>query len=246
MNKFTSCEIQSLSKQQMDMIKKALDPSVEKTRSTTKRVTRTTRSTKQTGSAHATDITFSEPSEKIKLALNFLNQSLTFLDSLKPLSANTMSVPSVKDVCELASISTNILYEEENKQNNELYDCKKKHLSFILNLIDLNCLDEAFRELQKLTFITYRRFHPDRTDPFQTSSSNKLNTIQKGARKTKLHQLFVPLGTLLTIKPPRHIDEVTANFVVLAQLSLLKALCKVPPKTLRPISNEVSFLLLIF
>lgn len=238
MNKFTSCEIQSLSKQQMDLIKKTLDPSLEKTKPT-KRITRTTR-TKQTTSAHSTETSVQDPSEKTKLALNLLNQSLVFLNSLKPLSANTMSVASVKDACELASISASILYEEENKQNKDIYDCKKKHLSFILDLIDLNCLDETFKELQKLISIIYQRFHPDRTDAFQTSSSSKLNTIQKGTRKTKLHQVFVPLGTLLTIKPPQHIDEGTANFVVFAQLALLKGLSKVPPKVLRPVSNEVS------
>lgn len=157
-----------------------------------------------------------DPTDRIDFARKVVNSTLKTFDSWKGQeSSQTKLLTSKKYVYESASLAFSALYEKKS-ENKDPFDVEKRHISFVLKLIDAHMVDQAVIELntiaQSLTF--YFNIEID-------ESTNLLPAL-----------LVIPISP--------QVPESTANVVILSQIALLKAVSKYPKSQTKPIFNKVS------
>lgn len=202
------------------------------TSSTTSTSRRTATSTSSSSSSRSKQQGNTTPAEKQKLAHHILSSSLSIIDSWKgvPLDNKQSTTSSSRNIIyEAASLAISTLYELRDEKSRKHLDTEKRHLSFILKLLDVPMIDESILELQTLTQSIHTAFHPPNKKLKKTNNNNNHS-----------------LESILTLSPNTNSDteaptlnESSANLVILTQIALLKALSKFPTKRTKPLSSKV-------
>lgn len=153
------------------------------------------------------------PAQKYKLAQHIITSSLNILDSWKSKN-DSASTASQKVIVEAASLSLRTLYKIRDQHSRDHLSTEKRHLSFVLKLLDVSMVDESIVELNRL-----------------------IASICSALDNTIAHP---QLASILLLKAGKQqVDESIANIVVLTQIALLKALSKFQANKQKPVSSKV-------
>lgn len=160
-----------------------------------------------------------DPTDRIEFARKVVNSTLSILDSWKA-NQSEQSKPktltSKKYLYESASLAFSALYEK-NSDTQDPLSVEKRHVSFILKLIDVQMIDQAWKELGFLSKSLLSQLD---------NSNNKLDSNDFAA-------------ALLSIPIPSNASESLASIITLSQIALLKALSKYSKKQAKPIASAV-------
>lgn len=155
----------------------------------------------------------SSRSEKYKLAHHILSSSTTIIGTWKSKNTNDNTQHSHSIIYEAASISLKTLYEVRDEQSRKQFNTEKRHLSFILKLLDVDMVNESIAELKLLIPHVYYALDNTKTKP--------------------------TLASILSLSAYKSlVDESIANLVVLTQIALLKACSKCPAGTPKPVQSQ--------
>lgn len=162
-----------------------------------------------------------DSTDRIEFARKVVNSTLSILDSWKENQqkhSKSRSSSETMYLYESASLAFGALYEKKLESNDPL-EVEKRHVSFILKLLEVQMINQAIKELNTLAESLLAHI----SSPVEEACSNILATA--------LLSMTIPLNT----------PESTANVVILSQIALLKALSKYPKKQIKPIRSAVSY-----
>lgn len=160
-----------------------------------------------------------DSTDRIEFARKVVNSTLSTLDLWKadqkePTKAKIP--PSKKYVYESASLAFRALYEK-NSESHDSFDVEKRHISFVLKLIDVQMVNQAIRELETLA----------------KSILTRLNALPDTHSNLPSRLLLIPI--------PLNPSESLVDVVILSQIALLKAISKYAKNQVKPIESAVSF-----
>lgn len=153
-----------------------------------------------------------QPPNRVDFAKKIINSTLGVLDSWKT-DQKEAKTANRKYLYESTTLAFAVLYENRNGPSSD-QDIEKRHISFVLKLIDAQMVDQAMHEMSILA---------------QHMLQMLGSTASPAASSILLH---LPLTS--------NTSESTANVVVLSQIALLKGLSKYSKQQSKPISSQVS------